>query len=118
MLMGWSGHWGPGWVIALAAVGSFFILADSGVLSAAMTDEVPACYLGRVMGVRSILGFGAGALAPMAFGATLDLTHQWGWAYMPLAAGGLVASLAGLRLRKISQQNARRSNHAQSAIAQ
>jgi MFS family permease len=103
MLLGWSEQWGAGWVIALAAVGSFFILADSGVLSAAMTDEVPAAWLGRVMGVRSILGFGAGALAPMAFGATLDWTHQWGWAYMPLAGGGMVALFAALALRKVSQ---------------
>lgn len=103
MLVGWSEHWGAGWVIALAAVGSFFILADSGVLSAAMTDEVPAAYLGRVMGVRSILGFGAGALAPMAFGAALDSTHGWGWAYMSLAAGGLVAALAAVGLRQISR---------------
>lgn len=103
MLIGWSAHWGAGWVVALAAIGSFFILADSGVLSAAMTDEVPAAYLGRVMGVRSILGFGAGALAPMTFGATLDWTHQWGWAYVSLAAGGLIAFLAALMLRRISQ---------------
>ncbi|TDG07049.1 MFS transporter [Paraburkholderia guartelaensis] len=118
MLMGWSWHWGPGWVIALAAVGSFFILADSGVLSAAMTDEVPPRYLGRVMGVRSILGFGAGALAPMAFGATLDWTHQWGWAYMPLAAGGFVASIAALALRTIGRQNAKGSNRSRSVVAQ
>ncbi|MEM5388262.1 MFS transporter [Paraburkholderia phymatum] len=106
MLIGWSAQWGAGWVIALVAIGSFFILADSGVLSAAMTDEVPAAYLGRVMGVRSILGFGAGALAPMTFGATLDWTHQWGWAYMSLAAGGLLAFIAALTLRKINQPTA------------
>lgn len=103
MLVGWSGQWGAGWVIALAAVGSFFVLGDSGVLSAAMTDEVPAAYLGRVMGVRSVLGFGAGALAPIAFGATLDRTHQWGWAYMSLAVGGLVASLAAVKLRQVTR---------------
>jgi MFS family permease len=118
MLMGWSGQWGAGWVITLAAVGSFFILADSGVLSAAMTDEVPAAYLGRVMGVRSILGFGAGALAPMAFGATLDWTHQWGWAYMPLAGGGMVAFLAALALRKVSQPVGTHADRAKSVIAQ
>ncbi len=112
MLMGWSGQWGTGWVIALAAVGSFFILADSGVLSAAMTDEVPAAYLGRVMGVRSILGFGAGALAPMTFGATLDATHQWGWAYMSLAGGGLVACLAAVALSKVAEPN-----HADAGLA-
>jgi len=103
MLIGWSAQWGSGWVIALAAIGSFFILADSGVLSAAMTDEVPVAYLGRVMGIRSILGFGAGALAPMTFGATLDWTPQWGWAYMQLAVGGLVAFVAALGLRKIGR---------------
>jgi MFS family permease len=118
MLMGWSAQWGAGWVVALAAVGSFFILADSGVLSAAMTDEVPAAYLGRVMGVRSILGFGAGALAPMTFGATLDWTHQWGWAYMPLAAGGLIAFLAALGLRKISRPIDVNSNRSHSVTVQ
>ncbi|AXF26128.1 MFS transporter [Burkholderia pyrrocinia] len=116
MLMGWSEQWGAGWVIALVAVGSFFILADSGVLSAAMTDEVPAAYLGRVMGVRSILGFGVGAFAPMTFGATLDWTHRWGWAYMPLAAGGIIASLAALALRKSSQSIDAESNQSQSSI--
>lgn len=119
MLMGWSEQWGAGWAIALAAVGSFFILADSGVLSAAMTDEVPSVYLGRVMGIRSILGFGVGAFAPMTFGAMLDWTHQWGWAYMPLAAGGLLASMAALKLRKISQPiEVKSSTRSKSAIIQ
>lgn len=67
-----------------------------------MTDEVPAAYLGRVMGVRSILGFGAGALAPMTVGATPDWTHRWAWAYLPLAAGGVVATLAAVRLQKLT----------------
>lgn len=102
MLIGWSAQWGTGWVIVFVAIGSFFILADSGVLSAAMTDEVPPAYLGRVMGIRSLLGFGAGALAPVAFGATLDWTHAWSWAYASLAAGGFTAYLAAVVLRKIS----------------
>ncbi len=116
MMIGWSAQWGAGWVIAFAAIGSFFILADSGVLSAAMTDEVPAAYLGRVMGVRSILGFGAGALAPMTFGATLDWTHQWGWAYMPLAAGGVVAFFAALGLRRIGRPAAASTTGTRSAV--
>jgi hypothetical protein len=37
-----------------------------------------------------------------SFGATLDWTHQSGWAYIPLSAGGFVAFLAALGLRKIS----------------
>jgi MFS family permease len=103
MLLGWSVHWGAGWTIALAAIGSFFILGDSGVLTAAMTDEVPPGALGRVMGVRSVLGFGAGAMAPAVFGATLDSTHQWGWAYMTLGLGGIMACVAALCFERISQ---------------
>lgn len=39
----------------------------------------------------------------MTVGATFDWAHGWGWAYLPLAAGGLVASLAALALRKNSR---------------
>jgi MFS family permease len=101
MLMGLSAGWGAGWTLAFAAIGSFFILGDSGVLSAAMTDEVPPGSLGRVMGVRSMLGFGSGALAPITFGATLDATHRWSWAYFTLAIGGALACAAALRLQAI-----------------
>jgi MFS family permease len=99
ILMGCSMQWGPMWTVPIAAIGSFFILGDSGVLSAAMTDAVAPHRLGRVMGVRSVLGFGAGALAPTTFGATLDATHQWSYAYGTLAVGGVVACVAALCLR-------------------
>ena len=101
LLMGWSTHWSPAWTVALAAVGSFFILGDSSVLSAAMTDEVPAGSLGRVMGVRSVLGYGAGALAPLACGATLDGTGMWTAAYAVLAVGGAIACAAALCLHRL-----------------
>jgi MFS family permease len=104
LLMGWSTHWSPAWTVVLAAVGSFFILGDSSVLSAAMTDEVPAGSLGRVMGVRSVLGYGAGALAPAAVGATLDGTGTWVAAYAVLAAGGALACAAALCLRRLKSR--------------
>src|SRR3546814_14291110 len=79
----------------------FAALGDSGVLSTAMADAVPAGQLGRLLALRSILGFGAGALSPLAFGWILDLTNppgalpsQWGWAFTMLAAGGILATLA------------------------
>ncbi|WP_338019295.1 MFS transporter [Paraburkholderia tagetis] len=99
ILMGFSMQWGPVWTVLIAAIGSFFILGDSGVLSAAITDAVPPDRLGRVMGVRSVIGFGAGALAPTTFGATFDATHQWSWAYGTLALGGGAACCAALCLR-------------------
>jgi MFS family permease len=98
MMMGYAASWGPTWTVLIAMLGSFFILGDSGVLSAAMTDEVSPCRIGRVMGVRSVLGFGAGALAPAAFGAAYDVTHGWALPYATLAIGGISACVAAVFL--------------------
>ncbi len=94
LLMGWSASWGPGWTLLVVSLGSFFILGDSGVLSAAMADNVPPQQLGSVMGWRSLLGFGIGSFAPFSFGVVMDTTHSWGASYAVLACGGGVACLA------------------------
>ncbi len=67
LLMGFSPAWGAGWTLAIGFMGSFFILGDSGVLSAAIADSVPARHLGKVMGIRSLAGFGIGSFAPLSF---------------------------------------------------
>lgn len=100
--VGWSLQAGPWAALAVACLASFFVLADSGVLSTAMTEAVPPHYLGSALALRSILGFSAGALSPVAFGATLDATGQWGWAFTVLAAGGLLASAAAAGLQRKS----------------
>jgi MFS family permease len=102
MLMGYAASWGPVWTLFVAMIGSFFILGDSGVLSAAMTDEVSPRHIGRVMGVRSVLGFGAGALAPTAFGAAYDVTHAWALPYATLAIGGVCACVAAISLNWVN----------------
>ncbi|WP_338759763.1 MFS transporter [Massilia sp. METH4] len=112
LLMGWSTHWAPAWTVVLAAIGSFFILGDSSALSAAMTEAVPADSLGRVMGVRSVLGFGAGALAPAAFGVTLDGTGSWAASYAILAAGGAIACGAALCLRRLESRSTKSKGEA------
>ncbi|MGE5516994.1 MAG: hypothetical protein ACM31D_14385 [Bacteroidota bacterium] len=95
---GWSPAWHPLVTLALAAAASFAAYGDSGVLSTAMTEAVPRRHLGTVLALRSILGFGAGAVSPVVFGAVLDQSGQWGWAFSALAAGGLVAVAAALML--------------------
>lgn len=103
--LGWSTVFPAGVVILLAALASFFILGDSGVLSAAMTETIPARYLGTVLAIRSIIGFSAGSLSPILFGMVLDHSGsghggQWGWAFMVLGAGGLLAALTAASLPK------------------
>jgi MFS family permease len=58
-----------------------------------------------MLALRSILGFGAGAISPLAFGWVLDLTNQgdsdprnWGWAFAMLGAGGTLAALFAIML--------------------
>ena len=101
---------GIGWLVdaglvalfALAAVYGFATIGDSAVLSSAMTVTVPAAHLGKVLGVRSVLGIGVGALAPVGFGAALDIAPaatEWGFGFSLLGLGALVALACAWRLR-------------------
>ena len=56
--------------------------------------------------MRSLLGFGAGAVAPLVFGWVLDLhggrsasVAGWGWAFSVLGVGGVLGLLSMLWLR-------------------
>jgi MFS family permease len=92
-------------LLVLAALYGFSALGDSPVLSTAMTESVDAGSLGAALAVRSILGFGAGGVAPVVFGIVLDAgggpaMSSWGWgaAFATLGLGGLLATLCALRL--------------------
>jgi MFS family permease len=92
-------------LLAVGAVYAFTALGDSPVLSTAFTESVPSAYLGAGLALRSLLGFGAGAIAPLAFGAVLDATNPpgvtpatWGWAFVALGLGGVGAAWCALGL--------------------
>jgi uncharacterized membrane protein (UPF0136 family) len=61
------------------------------------------------MAVYSFMGFGAGFIAPLVFGAVLDVaggkddTTAWGIAFGSLGAGCLIASFAA-RLSSLSRR--------------
>jgi MFS family permease len=109
LLFGWTIAW-PLWiVIALGAVYSFTAIGDSSVLSTATTEAVEPAHLGATLALRSMTGFGAGAIAPLAFGAVLDATNVadtaptvWGWAFVTLGIGGLIATGCAYALRERS----------------
>jgi MFS family permease len=96
-----------GWLISspmffVMAVGlcyGFSVIAESPVFSSGLTEVVSPNYLGTAYGLRSLIGFTAGAISPTVFGLILDLTNadqakalgyipNWGWAFSML---GLVA---------------------------
>ncbi|MDR7483628.1 MAG: MFS transporter, partial [Armatimonadota bacterium] len=97
--IGWLVAAPPALVAGVGALYAFTALGDSPVLSVALTETVPPSSLGTALAVRSLLGFGAGALSPLVFGAVLDATNPtgvptvWGWAYATLGAGGALAAL-------------------------
>ena len=71
----------PVWAVAaMGALYSLLAIADSSVYSTALADVVPAERLGAAFSVRSVLGFGAGAISPWVFGLALD----WGQAHYAL----------------------------------
>ena len=99
-LFGWTYGWPLMITVALGAVYAFSSMGDSPVLSAALAEAADPAYLGTAFGTRSLLGYGAGAVAPLAFGLILDWTNpgaigrhyiHWGWAFSSLELMGLGA---------------------------
>jgi len=109
-IFGWTIQWPLIIVIGLGLIYAFSSLGDSPVLSAGLTEVVKPSYMGAAFGLRSLLGFGVGALSPMAFGLVLDLTNMpagqsgsyatWVWAFSVFGFGGIGAAWAAHALRK------------------
>lgn len=105
----------PFYLVFLAGViYAFCSLGDSPILSASLTESVDSAYLGAAFGLRSVMGFGAGAVSPIVFGWVLDATnpgaaqggayHIWGWAFSVFGLGGLVAWIAALYYGRVRQK--------------
>jgi MFS family permease len=105
--LGWLIHAPSLLLVPLALAYAFFTLGDSPVLTAAISEAVRPGYLGAVLAWRGLAGFGAGALAPLAFGLVLDLAAHanagpaasWGMGFAALGLGGATALLCALALR-------------------
>ena len=118
MLVSSACSFGFGWMLAaplllIVVVGSiygFSALGDSSVYSTGITETVRPERLGSALAVRSLLGFGAGAIAPLVFGWVLDLhggrtasVAGWGWAFSALGVGGVLGLLCMLWLRTMPE---------------
>ncbi len=82
-----------------------FCLGDSPVLSTALAESVEPAYLGAMLALRSLVGFIAAAIAPLAAGWAFDLLRAdgvsepfvWGIGFMTLGIGGLLATIFALQ---------------------
>jgi MFS family permease len=109
LILGWLVSWPVPVLMGLILVYGFVAIGDSPVLSTALTETVAPAYLGSALAVRSLLGFGAGAISPTVFGFVLDLAGRsenaaaavWGPAFTVLAIGGLGATWYAWRFSPI-----------------
>jgi MFS family permease len=72
------------------------IMGDSSALTAGVVTRANERIRGATMAVHSMLGFGAGFVAPLVFGVVLDLAggkanpSAWGFAFATLGAGAIL----------------------------
>ncbi|MCZ7566487.1 MAG: MFS transporter [Burkholderiales bacterium] len=83
----------------LVALHMILVMSDSSALTAGLVEAADPAHRGAAMALHSTLGFGAGFIAPLAFGAVYDAAAggapaaAWGAAYISLGIGGLLAPL-------------------------
>jgi MFS family permease len=97
-------------IMIVGCVYGFSAVGDSSVYSTGLTETVTPSRLGAALAVRSLLGFGAGAVAQPVFGIVLDLyggkeagAAGWGWAFSVLGVGGVLGLACALWLRALPE---------------
>jgi MFS family permease len=99
-------------LVVLACLYNFAAIADSATHSTVLAETVPAHYLGVAYAVRSVLGFGAGVISPVAFGIALDFgggkgsadALAWGLAWTTLGVGAMLGPWMTWRLQRESRR--------------
>ena len=86
-------------LLALGALYSVFVTADSASLTAGAVERALPGQRGATMAMHSLLGFGAASLGPLAFGAALDLggdsaAGSWFAGFAILGVGVLAGPVA------------------------
>lgn len=109
----------PLWTLTMVAiVYNLAALGDSSVYSSALTELMPASSLGAAYSLRSVLGYGLGAISPLAFGHVLDWvshatgergTLAWGSAWLVLGLGAIPGMWAIVALRRYDAVSALRA---------
>jgi len=90
----------------------FWIVADTAIFKAGLSELVPEKFAGTALGIQSFLGFGATTVATAVFGVTLDLTNDpvrvtalgyfpsWGWAFSMLGIIALISPASAVLLMR------------------
>jgi MFS family permease len=90
-------------VVALCMLYGMTTLFDSGALTAGLVSESTEQQRGMTLAVYSFTGFGMAFLAPLAFGAILDIVGRgivgWGFAFAAMGLGCMLGAVCLRRFR-------------------
>jgi MFS family permease len=108
---GWMAGFSPIVLVLVGLAYSFFVVAETPVLSAGLTELAPASSLGAAMGFQTLVGFVAATVSPTVFGWVLDWTNpsqgnnpsEWGWAFVILGLGALVGPAVLMIVRRLPE---------------
>jgi MFS family permease len=99
----------PLWMITLVAmIYNLTAIGDSSVFSTVLSETVPPSQIGFAFSIRSVVGFGLGAISPWVFGLVLDSVSgtgnpdqkAWGLAWCSIGIGAMLGPLLTWRLHK------------------
>ena len=109
LLLALSASWHWSIVLAILALYSMLVMAESATLTAGLVAAAPAQLRGAAMGLYSLAGFGGGMLGPIVFGTALDAAGggaragAWLLAYAAIGSGCLSAPLVTRLFRRSVQ---------------
>jgi MFS family permease len=90
----------------------FWVVADSAIYKASLTEMVPSKMRATMLGAQSAFGFGMAALAPAVFGQILEYYNGgvpptdaaiWGPSFFVLGIGALLSPIATIILAKMQR---------------
>jgi sugar phosphate permease len=89
----------PALLVAVALVWGVMVIADSAQFSAAISELAPPAYVGTALSLQTGLGFLLTLVSIRLVPAVAD-AWDWTWAFVILAPGPLLGSLAMWALRR------------------
>ncbi|NNF98197.1 MAG: MFS transporter [Desulfobacteraceae bacterium] len=106
--------YGHGLAVIVITAGwiGFWVIADSAVFKAGLTEMVHPRLHGFTLGIQSVAGFGATIVSPVVFGKIIEHYNGpvaptgvtvWGPGFLVLGLGGLLAPVAAIVLRRHGQ---------------
>jgi MFS family permease len=92
----------PGWLVLVALVWGFSIVADSAQFSASVTELAPPSYVGTALSLQTSLGFLLTLLSTWLVPRAIE-AWDWPWAFAFLAPGPFLGTLAMALLRRLPE---------------